>query len=861
MKKYNLFVSLLAFLSLSLISCSEGRKLEDGQNIVINEIMTSNRTGLLSAKGKTHDWIELKNTSGDSISLEGFQLAVIKLEPDSIIKDAKNINKNSDTDEESEENLEKADTQEMYWSFPDVKIGPGECMIVFADKKKEKAEGEKKDKSEKKADKAKDPNKILKADLKLPKEGGTLQFLSPGGTVIKEVKYGKMAPDQALALQTDGTYAPTFMQSPGFENTPAGYEAAQEVMADQRQDPLKIWEVMSRAEHSYENWVEIKNTGNSEIDLSAYALSKKNTKKDVWNLPERKLQPGEIITIQLAGKHARNPLDAPFKMGNAETVILSKDGKFVDGVCAKNTLIGGSIGRLNGKKGFFYFSEPSKGAENSASGKRFIADAPLFDKKPGPYPKQDKLTLRLKNPAQKVHYTLDGSLPTSDSPVLKDSIVLNKATVVRAFAEGDSTSLRSRTATASYLLGADHDMPVINIAVNRGDLYDYNTGIYAEGPGYTPQWPHSGANYFKKWTRRAYVEFFDNKEGNQGFATDCGLMIFGGFSRFEAKKSFRLKFRGKYGNSEMEYDFFGNGQPLELEDMVLRSGSQDWNRCMVRDEFFTSLLKAESPELLTQIYRPVALYINGEYFGLYYIREKIDKNFVARQLKLPTNDSINIIMSRGYNEEGSSIPYNQLMQYVSSHDMSNPEHYKYMKDNVDLQGLIDYKLGEIYSGNTDVGNIRYVRSTAPGSDRKWHFVFYDLDASWVGMKPSPEFYLSTGPVASNAGVAVHNVMINRLLANKEFRELFLQRLSHHMKTTFSPKNATAVFDNLVNQIKPEMKRNCERWPQLSYEKWEKNIEDFRAKFNDKPKVMLDGIRDYLHVTDAENKKYFSNLGY
>lgn len=834
MKFQHIKVFLLALTACALLSsCSadvgEGKRIEQAKNIVFNEVMSRNRTGLITENGKPADWIELKNTSKDSLNLEGFQLALIKKSVPANTKKASG---------------DSSDDETITWEFPDFTIGAGECVIIFADKGKSEGMDE----------------FTLSADFKLPKDGGTLQLLTPGGKVVKELKFERLHPDQSLALQADGKYAPTYWQSPGFENTREGYEKAMEKMAEKRKGPLVINELMTRSKRSADNWVELKNIGDEEIELSQYQLSKKlGNDEEYFTLPSRKLQPGALITIQLAGKdrNPANPLQAPFKTGDSETVVLSLDGEFVDGVCGKTTPLGGSIGRLDGKKGFFFFSTPTRNQPNGNAGRRFIAEAPRFDHSPGPYPNDKELCIRLKDKDEIVHYTLDGSAPSAASPILRDSIVISRGTVIRSFAEGDSVSLRSPIATATYLPGASHDIPVMNVTVRKSDLYDYNSGIYADGPDYGEEWPHPGANFWKAWTKDAHVEFFDGKEG---FSTDCGLRIFGGFSRNEAKKSFRLKFRSRYGDDELDYDFFDTGQAIGLKDLVLRSGSQDYSRCMIRDEFFTSLMQPESPSLLIQQYRPVALYVNAEYFGLYYLRDKIDKHFVARKLNVP-NDSINIIMSIGYMEEGSNKAYNELIRYASSHDLSNPQNYAYIKQNVDLQGLIDYKLGEIYSGNSDVGNIRYVRSSSPLGDRKWHFVFYDLDATWVGYKPTAAYYLSTGAVASEANVVAHNILINRLLANKEFRAMFLQRLSHHLSTTFSRANAEAKFDALVAKIRPEMQLNCRRWPQLSYKQWEKNLQDFRKKFADKPKVMLNDLRAYLKITPEENKKYFSSLGY
>ncbi|MDE6271863.1 MAG: CotH kinase family protein [Muribaculaceae bacterium] len=854
---------------LILSACSEDERVEQARHIVINELMASNRTGILTHKGKADDWIELKNMSGDTINLKDFQLQVERLPEDSITaakKSAKKDAANSGGQDDAEAEVVEAEKEEkdpiMTWSFPDVKIPAGETLLVFVGKKskaeKEAADDGSKENKDKKEKKNPTPpeEKSLRAEVKLPKEGGIVRFLSPRGTTLRELKYGRMEADRSLALQSDSTYQMTYLQSPGFENTREGYEAAMQKMADQRKSPLLIWEVMGRAEHSYENWVELKNVSNGDVNLGDYSLGKKINKKNPgWKLPDMILKPGEIVTITLAGqKRANGGLRAPFKLGSSETIVLGKDGKFMDGVCVKTTPRGVSMGRMNGKKGFFYFSNPTRNAENGTEGRRFIAADARFDHAPGVYEKADKLTLKLKDPKQKIHYTLNGSLPTAASPLLKDSIVLTNTTTIRTFTEGDSLNLRGKVNTMTYILGAKHDLPVVNITVNNADLYDFNTGIYANGPGYGEEWPHPGANFWKSWTKGAHVEMFDNAKDAEGFSVDCGLKIFGGFSRNEDKKSFRLKFRGRYGDPEVDYDFFGDSERMRLEDLVLRSGSQDWMRCMIRDEFFTSLMQQGSPTLLTQKYRPVALYINGSYFGLYYLREKIDKEFVARKLGV-SNDDIDILMSVGYLEEGSKTEFSKLMNYVQSNNMKDKTHYQWVKDRVDLQGLIDFKLGEMYAGNSDVGNVRYVRSGDPKSDGKWRFVYYDLDATWVGYTPTPAYYLSMTGGAAESNVTRHNLLINRLLENPEFRQLFLERLGYHMNNTFSQANAEKVFDALVAKIRPEMELNCKRWPKLSYKGWEKNIGSFREKFKDKHLVMYDGLRQYLKITPEEEKKY------
>jgi hypothetical protein len=790
LKMLNYMFSLLALLM--LVACGETRRgISSGHGeaydsvLVINEVMANNRTGLCDESGEPAEWVEIKR-----LAANGEQLAIDGF---TLVVRKKNGKETTSS----------------------IRMEQGEHLAVCF--------------------------------LKLPKKGACLQLLSPDGDVVSEVEYPALAPDEAYARCDDGAYEVTRWQSPGFENDAEGYESYCRQTDELRNSPLLIWEVFSRAEKRKDCWVELKNVSNDTIDLTGFSIGKdmkKLTKvTELVVSPKAKkvaveqLLPGQMMVV-------------PLKLGDAETVVLAGNGKFVDGVCTKPTYMGTSVGRTNGGNGFYYFALATRGGENTTHPFRYIAKAPLIS------PQVAKTASRAGQQlisavadSRVIHFTLDGSEPSASSPVWNDLLTISQTTIVRAFAEGDSMTMRSAVTTKTFLMDEPHTLPVVNITIDEADLYDYNRGIYADGPGYTAAWPHKGANFWKSWTKKAHVEYGD-------VSTDCGFKIFGGFSRYEAKKSFTVKFQNNYGNSHFTSDFFGTGDPVELNDLVLRSGSQDWNRCMVRDEFFTSLMAAQCPTLLIQDYRPVALYINGGYFGLYYLREKIDKHFVARKLGV-TEDSITIIASSQYLEEGTKAEFNSLMTYIRSHDMTDKESYEYVRERVDLQGLIDFKLGEIYSGNTDVGNIRMVRSSDADCDGRWYFVFYDIDASWVGDKPTASYYLRCGSDAQQGGL--HNRMINSLLANEEFRRLFMERLSLHMHKTFSPKNATAVFDALVTSIRPEMERNCERWPQLSYKQWEKNIEAFRARFADRHLIVLNDLRRLLAITPEEDKQYFSDL--
>ena len=777
--------------------------------LVITEIMPANHTGLLSKDGGMYDWIEIKNISTETVFLKDYSLAF-------------------------EKEVDMDDPRPIVWAFPDVEVKPGKYIIVFASKRglnedDEMLQGE------------------LHSSFKLSASGGKLQLLRKD-KVVSEVCYDTMDDDMCYRITSDNNFEASYEQTPGFDNTAEGYELYCALMEQQRNDALKIWEVHSKGYKKRNAWIEIKNVSDEPVNLEGYRLTTSKKRAPWWEFPSVQIQPGKMYVVDCRKEG--------FKIGSTKSVVLSKNGTFVDGVCPAASPYGVSVGRVDGKEGFFYLSSPTRGAENKSTYYRHIARQPSFDPTPNVYSETDSLNVHLNTYGYTVHYTIDGSQPTVASPVYKDPIIIKKTTTIRAFCEGDSTTLNSNTATGTFIFAEKHTLPVMNITVREADLYDYYHGIYASGPGDTLGYPHHGANFWKTWWKKAHVEFYDSING--GFSEDCEIAIFGGFSRALSKKSFKIHFRDECGPAHIDYDLYNEGEVDEVQNFVLRSGSQDISGVMARDEFFTSLMKQHSPTLLVQAYRPVALYINGKYFGLYYLREKIDKHFVSRHLDV-SPDAISIIMSGMYCEEGTKKDFTDLMNYVSTHDLSKKECYEYVENRVDLIGLIDYKLGEMYSSNTDLGNVRYVQSKDPISDQKWHIVFYDLDATWTHNGPASS-YLSAK--CSNKVMRIQNLMIQELLKNEEFRQLFLERLSLHMHETFTTQNTTSVFDSLINTIKPEMYRNCERWPALlTYSKWERNVNVFREKFKERNKIMLNELRNWLAITDEENAKYFSDLGF
>lgn len=856
-------ISVLFLLLFVFVIASCGSKSKDDTDsldrveevLVVNEVMASNRTGIMADDGKFYDWIEVKNVSNETLSLSDYSLVVLKSQKSKKEKAKKPTDEKKDKelneDKEGKKEKEKKDKKKkskeddpyeiIDWTFPEIELAPGGVILVYASKRDEAMVG-----------------KELHANFRISSDGDRIQIRKGRGSLVTETHYPALSADQCWRREVDGSYQLSFEQTPGCDNDAKGYEAYNERIDKQRSKAaLLLWEVHAKGAKVRVDkktstrkggWIEVKNVSDKPLNLKDYCLSTKLEEPKKWNFPEKTLKPGEIYVVE----SYRNR----FKIGGSETVLLTKDGKFVDGVCTKAAAFGVSVGRKEGKAGFFYYRDQTRGRENDRQARRFIAPMPTLLKEPGIYDDAQSLSVSINTHGRKVHYTTDGSAPSLSSPLYKKPIEIKKSTVIRAYAEGDDNNMRSNVQTGTYFLGEKRKMAVMNVSIRPGDLFDRREGMYMPGPGASDDHPHYGANYWKDITKPAHVEFYDADGGS--FSIDCGLAIFGGYSRSEPKKSFKLKFKDIYGPTELKYDVFDKDEILTLKNMVLRSGSQDIYGVMARDEFFTSYIHEACPELIIQDYRPIALYINAEYFGLYYIREKIDKHFVARHLG-GSNDSVRIVMAGKYHEEGSDKEWKQLMSHMSSSNIAEAGAYKYVTDRMDVLGIADQNIAQIYACNMDMGNVRYIYSSDPQSDRKWHVVYYDIDASWSATPPVA-YFLRTSGVDDARFDGSNNFIVNTLLRNKDFRTLYLERLSEHLHTTFEPKRITNAFDAIMAEIRPEIPHNAERWPKvLPVDRWEKNVAAFRARFEQRPKVMYEGMRKELRITPEEEKKYFSDL--
>lgn len=664
---------------------------------------------------------------------------------------------------------------------------------------------------------------LLHTSFSLSRFGETLTLSSPNGVVMDTFVYGESSPDASYIYGSDGEPEETDMITPGFENTASGFLAYQETLI--MPSSLCISEVMTandnylqQRDNKYYDWVEVYNNTSSDIDLSDYYLSDALDDLTRYRLPAVILPADSYYTIVL--------VDGTLGLNAQEDwLYLSRNGEILDLMHMKGIPYRHSFGRSKSEGGFFYFASPTPGDKND-SGFRTITSSPTASKDPGIYNDIESITLTLSGPG-KIYYTTDGSWPSIYDTLYEEPIELTKTTVIRAICVQEGC-LKSDTITLPYFINENHTLPVVSLTLNNSDLYG-SSGIITYA--------------YSDMEKYANVGFY-NTDGTS-FNLDCGVTLFGSMSReTNPKKSFKLLFRPRYGASSVHYDLYDNPEISEFHSLVLRNG-QDYPISFIREEMMTTLVQDCSDTLMTTQTRYVILYLNGKYYGIFALKEAFSTNYYASHTGYP-EETCRCVRVIDVFEKTPDLY--QLMVWAEKNDLSDPENYAYMTENLEVSSLIDWIIFEAYCANNDIlNNVRYLHSSEDG---KWRYAFYDLD--WC------MYYHTTAGDPLQVGQQF-SMIPRAMMENPEFKDQFLTRMAYLLQTTLSAENVINRIDELCESIAPEMERERATWGS-NVEAWHNRV-DYLKDFvgNGRDIEMVEGFADYLGLSSQEIEYYFGDI--
>ncbi|GAK07197.1 CotH kinase family protein [Geomicrobium sp. JCM 19038] len=273
----------------------------------------------------------------------------------------------------------------------------------------------------------------------------------------------------------------------------------------------------------------------------------------------------------------------------------------------------------------------------------------------------------------------------------------------------------------SYFINETSYLPIVSISTDANNLFDDQQGIYVSGIYSNTENPLYSGNFMQRgreWERPIFLQLFD-KDGNSTFTQHAGVRIHAETDSSIDRKSLRLYARDDYGEARFQYPFFGPDERKQFNRLVLHNGNQDWNRTLLHDPLIHELTKDSHFE--TQRSQSVNVYLNGEYWGIYHLRERYDSHYF-RFAEQVLEEDLDLLEGDGTAIEGNNVDYKQLLAYIREYGASSNESYRYIATQIDIDSFIDFYITQIYAANTEWidGNLYYWRERPYG---KWRLAF------------------------------------------------------------------------------------------------------------------------------------------
>ncbi len=805
-----------------------------GGELLLNEYMTSNGETIDDNYGNSSDWIEIYNSGGEKIDLSGMGLS------DRLSEHGK-------------------------WKFPSgAKIGGGEYLLVWCDGLDEFKDGE------------------LHASFKLGNEDDGIVLTDKNGGVIFSVPIERPGRDISCGRAEDGSYVLFTKPTPGKKNglpeeqgvqqtttaAPAASPAVDKVekpavttvgndapAAEKPERPISedvfLSEVSATGNGGVDcDWVELGNRSGADKDLSGWGIGEDPDRPE-YIFQGLKVPSGGKLLLYADGSD-KGGEHLPIKIGldGDEIYLFDKEGNCRDKVeferlSAENTCGSGENGET------VFYAEPTPGKENPNNFYKGYARQPVFSNAGGYAEKGEKLTVQAESGVT-VRYTADGSLPAESSKVFT-GYTISKNCVIKAVAYREGY-LPSEVCSETFIVGEEHDIPIVCLSCAPDDLFSSERGILAFGDSYEKEFPYVGANFWQDWEREVSFEFY-TADGQREIACEAGAKVFGQFSRAYDQKSLAIHFRGKYGCSSVNYPFFEGNDISSFSSLVLRAGGQDQGFTRIRDAFCTEAF-SEYSDIAYMDWQPVAVYINGEYYGYYDLREKINESYFQSHEGIDKK-KIDILKGNGQIViAGDNADYYRLVDWIKSHDLSVKENYEYVCSQIDVDNYIDYLIAEIFFCNGDTGNIKFYREQGG----KWKWILFDLDMAMRGEATWGDSYNSIkmmfDPDGHGSQHSFSTAVQCGLLKNDQFKEKFLKRYAQLLGSCFTPENLIAVEQRMTAEMDSEMKLHGKRWQKPVYDDWKANITALENVCRKRQGIAKQQLISFLGVSEKEQNELF-----
>ena len=570
------------------------------------------------------------------------------------------------------------------------------------------------------------------------------------------------------------------------------------------------------------DWIELYNNGNTTIDLEGWSITDDSLAPAKWTFPAISLAANSYLQIWASDKDRVDPaLHTNFKISSSgeEITLFDSNGTQIDYIKTSALKTDISMGRSPTDESIVYFEAPTPGSQNSNdSYLGQIQTDVVFSHEGGEFNGQS-IELSGASEGEEIRYTLDATKPNQTSSLYTSPIIISQDTVIRAKIFKNNY-IPSRTYSRTYITSNTHDLPIVTLVSEPDNFFDQQYGIYEYGP--EEKWeneiPFFGANFWQDWERDIHFSFYE-PTGELGVAIDAGVKIFGSWSRSNDQRSMSIHARGRYGFGKLEYPIFPSLNYHNFESIVLRSSGTDWLKTNIKDVVATSLMEGSGLEY--QTHRSAVVYLNGEYWGFYNIREKVNEHFLDNKINVDKSE-INILTRDGEIVKGSNTEYNQLIDFVTNNSMTDQSNYDYVASQVDIDNFITYQVAQIYLDNIDWpgNNIKFWNSP----ETNWRWILYDTDYAFGRAWETPPFdagidrydndtlSFALDPYHQGYQNPSWSTLLARvLMTNTVFKNKFINQFADEMNTRFKADNVRNHVNSIANSVSSEISRHFAHW--------------------------------------------------
>lgn len=764
--------------------------------VLINEVQSVNINSILDENGKAEDWIELYNPSSNSINLQNYGLS------------------------------DRLDNP-FKWKFPNVSIAPLGRLLVFASGRNVSQIMH----HWETAVYAGDTWNYFEGNSEPPSDWYSQTFTGSWSSGPGGIGYGDgddattISPATSLYMRRSFTIADTSkivagILSMDYDDGFIAYLNGVEIARNCIQGIFPPYDQLATCDHE----AAVYQGGNYETFTLDVGLLKSIIVNgvnvlaiQVHNITTNSSDLTSIPFLHFAMKDAGTQFGPPpswFTSLNSnlhtnftlnpggETIVLTSPSGILQDSITCNLSAGLSHARAtDGAAQWCITDTPTPGQANS-TGTCFTGLAPEvdFSQNAGFFIGPFSVILGPNIPGTTIRYTTNGQIPTGADNLYSIPITIGQTTVLKArrFSTNPNV-LPGKVATNTYFINEPTTLPIISLSTNDENLYGPD-GIYD--------------NFWTDWKKPVYVEYFDTLHQLR-FEQNAGIKIDGGAggSRGHPQKSFRVEPQNdQYGDGDLKFPLIPDRSANSTyATFYLRNGSNYWNTMPYKDAWIVKTMAKSNTAY--SAYTSVTVFLNGQYWGLYELREKQDKDYFKNNYGADTRNLDILSVSYFYGGSlrtvtGSDTGWYNMYNKFNALNATDPDFLNKAGGMLDLDDYTDYMIAQTWFGNYDwpYNNIKIWRSRS--TDNKWHYSLIDLELALGGWSsPWDDFinWVYPGPNGT------HTEFFSKLMQNPTFRKNFINRNADLMNTLLLPQKIAEVGEPMRQQLLPELARQYGRW--------------------------------------------------